>query len=48
MIKEIELYNIFKSKYPSVYFASIIRDNGYQEDMDLFTLEMKKNIKDVL
>ena len=27
-IKDIELFNIFKSKYPSVYYASIITDNG--------------------
>ena len=27
-INDIELYNYFKSKYPSVYFSSIISDNG--------------------
>ena len=27
-ITDMELYIFFKSKYPSVYFASIIRDNG--------------------
>ena len=27
-INDIELYKIFKSKYPSVYYASIITDNG--------------------
>ncbi len=27
-INDIELYNYFKSKYPSVYFSSIIADNG--------------------
>ena len=28
MVTDIELYFFFKSKYPSVYFASIMRDNG--------------------
>ena len=28
MVTDKELYIFFKSKYPSVYFASIIRDNG--------------------
>ena len=27
-INDIDLYNIFKTKYPSVYYASIITDNG--------------------
>lgn len=27
-INDIEFYNFFKSKYPSVYYASIITDNG--------------------
>lgn len=27
-ITDIELFNIFKAKYPSVYYASIINDNG--------------------
>ena len=27
-VTDMELYILFKSKYPSVYFASIIRDNG--------------------
>ena len=27
-VNEIELFNFFKSKYPSVYYASIITDNG--------------------
>lgn len=27
-INDIELFNIFKSKYPSVYYACIIQDNG--------------------
>ena len=28
IVTDMELYFFFKSKYPSVYFASIIRDNG--------------------
>ena len=28
LVTDIELYFFFKSKYPSVYFASIMRDNG--------------------
>jgi RNA recognition motif-containing protein len=28
MVTDLEFYFLFKSKYPSVYFASIIRDNG--------------------
>ena len=27
-INDVDLYNIFKTKYPSVYYASIIADNG--------------------
>ena len=27
-INDVELFNYFKSKYPSVYYASIIKDNG--------------------
>ena len=27
-VTDIELYILFKSRYPSVYFASVIRDNG--------------------
>ena len=28
MVTDAELYIFFKSKYPSIYFASVIRDNG--------------------
>ena len=50
-INDIELYKIFKSKYPSVYYASIITDNGKSRGYGLVHFskedEYKKCLKEM-
>ena len=50
-INDIELFNIFKSKYPSVYHASIITDNGISRGYGFVHFgkeeEYKKSLKEM-
>ena len=50
-INDIDLFNIFKSKYPSVYYASIITDNGISRGYGFVHFgnedEYKKSLKEM-
>ena len=47
-MNDIDLYNMFKSKYPSVYYASIITDNGISRGYGFVHFQKEEEYKKCL